>query len=93
MWDFLTHNMFNQIGKVVQGADEIAHKSGQDEWGYHDAGIVVRGDDAYVVVALSTVPFSLVDRDYDVIHKIYERVDLIMQDYYEWYDENIEAES
>ena len=91
MWDFLTHNMFNQIGKVVD-ADVIAHKSGQDEWGYHDAGIVVRGDNAYVVVALSTVPYSIVNIDYDIIHKVYERVDLIMQDYYKWYDENEKAE-
>ena len=87
MWYYFTHNEYNEIAKVVEGADVIAHKSGSDDYGFHDAGIVVRGDNAYVVVAMSTVPLSIANDDYDVIHMLFERIDPIMQDYYKWLEE------
>lgn len=83
-WHELTHNLFCEIGKVVQGADEIAHKSGFDEYGYHDAGIVVRGENAYVVVAMSKRPLSIVNEDDDCIHHVIALIDVVMQDYYAW---------
>ncbi|MCI8331360.1 MAG: serine hydrolase [Clostridiales bacterium] len=81
-WQELTNNLYCEISESVQGADAIAHKSGSDEYGYHDAGIVVRGDNAYVVVAMSTVPLSQVYGHQECINQVFERVDLVMQDYY-----------
>lgn len=86
MWYYFTHNKYNEIAKVVDGADAIAHKAGSDDYGFHDAGIVVRGDNAYVVVAMSTVPLPIANDNYDVIHMVIERIDPIMQDYYKWKD-------
>ncbi len=92
MWHYFTHNNFNEIVKVVKDADLIAHKAGSDDYGFHEAGIVVRGDNAYVVVAMSTVPLPIANDDYDVIHMVIERIDPIMQDYYEWLEQS-ETES
>ncbi|MCI8589726.1 MAG: serine hydrolase [Clostridiales bacterium] len=82
LWQELTNNLYNEISESVQGADVIAHKSGSDEYGYHDAGIVVRGENAYVVVAMSTVPLSQVYGHEECINQVFERVDQVMQDYY-----------
>ena len=83
-WEFLTHNEFCEIGKVVTDADEVAHKSGSDDFGFHEAGIVVRDGHAYAVVVLTTRPLPICDDDYDCAHKMIERIDPIMKDYYEW---------
>lgn len=93
MWYYFTHNNFNEIAKVVTGADVIAHKAGSDDYGFHEAGIVVRGDNAYVVVAMSTVPLPIANDNYDCIHMVIERIDPIMQEYYKWYEEEHKEES
>ena len=70
---------------MVDGADEIAHKSGSDEYGFHEAGIVVRAEHAYVVVAMSDIPISQAWDDNDCIHRVIKRIDSIMQRYYAEY--------
>lgn len=89
LWYELTHNEFCEIGKVVLDADEIAHKSGSDDYGFHEAGIVVRGDNAYAVVAFSTVPLPVANDNYDCIHMVIERIDPVMKYFYsgQWQNE------
>lgn len=92
MWKYLTNNLYCEIGKVVKDADVIAHKAGSDDYGFHEAGIVVRGDNAYVVVAMSTVPLPIANDNYDCIHMVIERIDPIMQHFYTWQAKNNTAD-
>ena len=87
-WKYLTHNEFCEIGKVVKDADEIAHKSGSDDYGFHEAGLVVRDGHQYVVAVITTRPLSICNDDYDCCHKVIEVLDAVMKDYYAQSEEN-----
>lgn len=81
-WEYLTTNLFCEIAIAVKDADVIAHKSGSDEYAFNEAGIVIRGDDAYALVVFTTRPLHIVGEGYDCCHEVIASLDRVMQAYY-----------
>lgn len=87
-WEYLTTNLFCEIKVAGIEADEIAHKSGSDEYAFNEAGIVRRGEDAYVVTVFTNRPLSVVGESYDECHELIVSLDNLMQDFYAKNNEN-----
>ena len=79
LWEYLTTNMFNEIGDTLTEYDTVAHKSGWNEEGYHDAGVVCSPKGDYVVVVMTKTG----DRN-RCLHRVIRALDDVMQDYYTW---------
>ena len=81
-WEYLTTNLFCEIKVAGIEADEIAHKSGSDEYAFNEAGIVRRGEDAYVITVFTNRPLSVVGESYDECHELIVSLDAVMQEFY-----------
>lgn len=78
LWEYLTTNLYNEIHDTLTEYETVAHKSGWNEEGYHDAGVVCTENGDYVVVVMTKTG----DRN-RCLHRVIRALDDIMKDYYQ----------
>lgn len=79
LWEYLTTNLYNEIGDTLTQYETVAHKSGWNEEGYHDSGVVCTPNGDYVIVVMTKTG----DRN-RCLHRVIAALDEVMQDYYAW---------
>ncbi|MCL2517536.1 MAG: class A beta-lactamase-related serine hydrolase [Oscillospiraceae bacterium] len=76
LWDYLTNNLYNELKDTLK-YDVIAHKSGWNPVGYHDAGVVFGVRD-YIAVIMTRAGKNL------CLYELIRWVDEVVIEYDDW---------